>query len=242
LPRGAPRTFVERRPCFILEARGTLFAARRCITNVLQEGTMKGSIAGIVVGLSIIATGSAYAQETAPGPAKAEVTVIPGGWSFFTSKGSQPSFGNYDLGGAFAYNFTRLVGVEGEVGGSLGIKQDLQQLSGAIVREKTPNMLSYTGNVVVNLPGGSVVPYATGGVGGLTLYQREVLGILSSDTFLTGNVGGGLKWYAANGRWGIRGDYRFQTVRSKTDAPEFFGQENRYSHRVYGGVIINVVK
>ena len=73
---------------------------------------MNGSIAGIIIAASLVATGSAYAQETAPGPAKAEVTVIPGGWTFFTSQGSQPSFGNYDLGGAFAYNFTRIVGVE----------------------------------------------------------------------------------------------------------------------------------
>ena len=203
---------------------------------------MKRWIAGIVTASAIIATGSAYAQETTPGPAKAEVTVIPGGWTFFSSKGSQPSFGNYDLGGAFAYNFSRMVGVEGEVGGSLGIKQDLQQLAGGTFNEKTPNMLSYIGNVIVNLPGHSVVPYATGGVGGLTLYERQALGILSSDTFLTGNVGGGVKWYAPNGRWGLRGDYRFQGVRSKTDAPEFFGQETRYSHRVYGGLIINVIK
>jgi outer membrane protein with beta-barrel domain len=203
---------------------------------------MKRSIAGMIIGLSFVATGSAYAQETTPGPAKAEVTVIPGGWTFFPSKGSQPSFGNYDLGAAFAYNFTRVIGVEGEVGGSLGIRQDLKQVGGLTFREKTPNMLSYVGNVIVNLPGRSVVPYVTGGVGGLTLYQRELLGIFKSDTFLTGDVGGGAKWYAPSGRWGLRGDYRFQAVRSKTDAPAFFGQETRYGHRVYGGLILNLVK
>jgi len=203
---------------------------------------MRHVIAGFIIGLSIVATGSAYAQETTPGPGTAEVTIIPGGWTFFTSKGSQPSFGNYDLGGSFAYNFTRIVGVEGEVGGSLGVTQDLQQLAGGTLHEKTPNMLSYVGNVVVNLPGHSVVPYATGGVGGLTLYKRELLGIFNSDTFLTGNVGGGVKWYAPNGRWGLRGDYRFQAVRSKDNAPAFFGQETRYGHRAYGGVILNVVK
>ena len=203
---------------------------------------MKRSIAGIIIAASFVATGSAYAQETTPGPAKAEVTVIPGGWTFFTSKDSQPSFGTYDLGGSFAYNFTRMVGVEGEVGGSIGIKQDLDMLQGVTLNVKTPNMASYIGNVIVNLPGHSVVPYATGGVGGLTLFERDILGIFDSDTFLTGNVGGGVKWYAPNGRWGVRGDYRFQAVRSKDDAPEFFGQETRYSHRVYGGLIINVVK
>jgi hypothetical protein len=203
---------------------------------------MRRRIAIVIIVLSVVATGSAYAQETTPGPAKAEVTIIPGGWTFFRSKGSQPNFGSYALGGAFAYNFSRIVGVEGEVGGSLGVSQNLTMFDGSTLNEKTPNMLSYTGNVVVNLPGHSVVPYATGGVGGLTLYQREVLGIFNSDTFLTGNVGGGVKWYAPNGRWGVRGEYRFEAVRSKDDAPQFFGQETPYGHRLYGGVILNVMK
>jgi len=48
-----------------------------------------------------------------------------------------------------------------------------------------------------------------------------------------------VKWYAANNRFGIRADYRFAATRSNDDAPEFFGRETRYIHRVYGGVIIN---
>jgi hypothetical protein len=47
-----------------------------------------------------------------------------------------------------------------------------------------------------------------------------------------------VNWYA--GRWGLRGDYRFIAVQSKDDAPAFFGQETRYGHRVYGGVLLNV--
>ena len=61
-------------------------------------------------------------------------------------------------------------------------------------------------------------------------------------TFLTGNVGGDVKWYASNGRWGLRGDYRFTAVRDKDDAPSFFGRDTRYGHRVYGGLIVNVVR
>jgi len=201
-------------------------------------------IAGFVIISSMIATKSAYAQEITPGPGKAEVTIIPGGATFFTktTKGPEPKFGNYDLGGAFAYNFSQLVGVEGELGGSLGIKQNLAQFGGLTISEKTPNMLSYSGNVVVNAPGHALVPYATGGVGGLTVYNRPALGITNTDTFLTGNVGGGLKWFAENGRWGLRGDYRFQAVQSKTTAPQFFGQDTRYGHRIYGAVIINAVR
>ena len=47
-----------------------------------------------------------------------------------------------------------------------------------------------------------------------------------------------MKWQAPNGRWGLRGDYRFVSVRADRSAPAFFGQETRYGHRVYGGVII----
>ena len=171
------------------------------------------------------------------------MTIIPGGWTFFPSKGGEPQFGNYNFGGAFAYNFTRVIGVEGEVGGSIGVSQDLNMVS-SLLHAKTPNMFGYTGDVVVNLPGHSVVPYASAGVGGLTLYQRDVLAIFNSDTFLTGNVGGGVKWYAPGGRWGLRGDYRFQAVQSKDDAPEFFGQEAQCESPafIYGALIINAVK
>jgi len=86
----------------------------------------------------------------------------------------------------------------------------------------------------------SVVPYVTGGVGALTVFETADLGVNDAETFLTGNVGGGVKWYA--GRWGLRGDYRFVGVQSKDDAPAFFGQETRYGHRVYGAVILNVVR
>jgi hypothetical protein len=190
----------------------------------------------------VLTAAPAFAQEATPGPGRLEVTVIPAGGTFFTSKGSTPDFGNYTYGGALAVNFTRFVGVEGELGGSAGIKQDLA-LGGAISHLKTPNTVNYSGNVVVSLAsGGSVVPFVTGGVGGLTMFERQELGIDGNETFVTGNVGGGVKWYARNGRWGLRGDYRFVTVKSKDDAPEFFGRDTRYGHRVYIGVVVNAVR
>jgi len=77
-------------------------------------------------------------------------------------------------------------------------------------------------------------------VGGLTLFERRELVVDDGTTFLTGNVGGGIAWHA--GRWGLRGDYRFIAVQSKDDAPDFFGRENRYGHRIYGGVLLNVTR
>lgn len=184
----------------------------------------------------------AQSKESEPGPGLVEVTIIPGGGTFFTeSKDSTgPSFANYQLGGSVAVNFNRYVGVEGEVGGAIGISQTLDFSGTTLSDTKSPHLLNYNGNVIVHAARGSVVPYVTGGIGGQTLFERAALGITSSDTFLTGNVGGGVKWYA--GRWGLRGDYRFIAVQGKDDAPAFWGADTRYGHRVYGGVILNVVR
>jgi opacity protein-like surface antigen len=211
-------------------------------SEILKEAVMTRWIAVLFTGAVIVGTGRAYAQETTPGPGTLEVTVVPGGGTFFTSGNRGPSFGSYDLGAGLTYNINRIVGIEGEVGGTLGVSQDLQ-FGGLTSNQKSPNLLNYTANVVVAAPTHtSVVPYATAGIGGLTLFDRPALGIIGDETFLTGNVGGGLKWYASNGRWGLRGDYRFLAVRSNDDAPAFFGQETRYGHRVYGAVIINAIR
>jgi hypothetical protein len=203
--------------------------------------TTRIAILAVVLGL----TGShqAFAQDVVSGPGTVEVGIIPGGGTFFTegkdAKG--PSFGNYDLGGSVTVNVNRYVGVEGEVSGALGLTQSLTFNGNALDDVKTPHMLNYSGNLVVQAPTGhSVVPYVAGGIGGLSLFERAGLGISDTETFLTGNVGGGVKWYS--GRWGLRGDYRFIAVQSNDAAPEFWGNETRYGHRVYGGVILTVVR
>lgn len=197
----------------------------------------------ILAVIGAVGTGSAQAQtrESAPGPGTVEITIIPGGGTFFTeaSDTGSPSFGNYDLGGSATLNFNRFVGVEGEVSGLLGLSQSLDFVNGT-ADVKTPHFLNYSGNLVVSGGRGSVVPYATAGLGGLSLFERAEVGVSDTTTFLTGNVGGGIKWYA--GRWGLRGDYRFLGVQGTDDAPAFFGQGTRYGHRVYGGVILNVVR
>jgi len=200
---------------------------------------MKRWIAVVSVLVGVAGASPAYAQETSPGPGTVVITIIPGGATFFTegkdSKG--PGFGNYGLGAGVEVNFNRYVGIEGEVSGALGVTQDLQ-FTGVTSSLKTPNLFNYSGNLVVSAANHTpVVPYVTGGVGGLTLFERPSLDINDTGTFLTGNVGGGVKWF--KGRWGLRGDYRFIAVRSKDDAPSFFGSETRYGHRVYGGVLIN---
>jgi hypothetical protein len=182
----------------------------------------------------------AYAQEKV-GQGTLEVTAIPGGGTFFVSTDTEPSFGNYDLGGALTYKVSRLVSVEGELGGTLGVAQDLA-FGGVTSSHKTPNMFGYSGNIVVNgRTRNRTTPYLTGGLGGLTVFQRTDLDVNDTHNFLTGNVGGGIKWYA-NDRWGLRGDYRFIGVRGADDGAAFFGQEARYGNRIYGGFIVNVIQ
>lgn len=194
-----------------------------------------------VVGL-VFAAQLASAQESGASGGRAEVSAFPGGGILFTESSSATDFTNYALGGSITFNFNRFLGVEGEGGGSFGVDQRLNLRSGA-QSVKPPNTLAYNGNAIV-YPGGNnhaFVPYATGGIGGLTLFDRAAVGVRNTTTFLTGNVGGGAKYYF-NNRWGVRGDYRFFAVRSKDDAPSFFGQETRYGHRVYGGVVLNVLQ
>lgn len=204
---------------------------------------MNRSIGALIVLVSLAAATPVSAQETATGgPARVEVSIIPGGFVFFAkdTDAGRPSFGNYGLGGALGANFNRFVGIEGELAGALGVSQSLP-FGGVTADRKTPHMLNYTGNLVVHAANRSaVVPYVTGGVGGLTLFETVDLGIGQNETFLTGNVGGGVKWSA--GRWGVRADYRFIGVRSKDDAPAFFGLETRYGHRIYGAVLLNVAR
>lgn len=191
---------------------------------------------------SLVAAGPAFAQEGPAGPGKTEITFIPGGAMVFVESkdASAPTFGNYELGGSVAYNFTRFIGVEGEIGSSIGISQDLSFGYPGDVR--TPDMLTYNGNLVVSVPtGSSVVPYVTGGVGGLTLLGRADLGVNDTETLFTSNVGAGVKWYA--GVWGLRADYRFIAVPSRDEVSAFgFGTEARYGHRVYGAVVLNLAR
>jgi len=71
--------------------------------------------------------------------------------------------------------------------------------------------------------------------------ERPELSLTNRTNFLTGNVGGGVKYYL-NNRVGIRGDYRFFAVRAKDTAPSFFSRETQYGHRVYGGIVVNLLQ
>jgi hypothetical protein len=160
---------------------------------------------------------------------------------FFTqsSKDIEPNFGNYALGASLAVNVNRYIGLEAEGGGTVGVRQNLTVGSLRLTDQKTPGMWTYNGNIVFNPYGSnrSIVPYATAGMGGLTMVPSDnTIGVTARETFLTGNVGVGVKWFSTR-HIGIRGDYRLFVVKGKDTAPAFFGVENRYGHRVQAGLI-----
>jgi Outer membrane protein beta-barrel domain len=209
---------------------------------MLRRSSIRGSSTLLITAAALgLAAVPAHAQSSSAGPPRVEFTLSPGGGIFFPGKNAEPGFGNYRLGGSVTVNLTRFIGVEAEVGSSIGSSQQVDFGPTPGVERKTPNLLDYSPNFVVSIPtGSSVVPYATAGAGALTVFSREELSIDHKSTYFTGNVGGGVKWFARQGRWGLRGDYRLLAVRSRGDAPQFFGRETRYAHRVYGGVIVNL--
>src|SRR5262245_18688177 len=132
---------------------------------------MKQSMAAMVMTMAAVGVlagaSRAHAQETAPGAGTVDVTVIPGGAQFFAEgKNTRgPGFGNYGLGAGVEVNVNRYVGIEGEIGGALGVTQDLQFTNGKS-NTKTPDMLTYSGNLVVSAANHTAfVPYAAGGIG-----------------------------------------------------------------------------
>src|SRR5262245_55313348 len=143
----------------------------------------------IAILIAVVATSGAtgaFAQDAAPGPGTVVITIIPGGATFFTEASDNPqapSFGNYDLGGAVAVAFSEHLSVEGEVSGAIGLSQSMQ-VGTFTVDDKSPHLLNYSGNLVVSAPTGTaVVPYVTGGIGGLTLFERQALTIDDAQTF-----------------------------------------------------------
>lgn len=109
----------------IANSCGSRLALTRCRSDAEREGQMKGSLAPIVSALLLSAT-SAVAQDITVGPGTLELAVVPGGATYFTSTDSNPSapgFGNYTLGGVLTYNVTRVVGIEGEASGTIGMRR-----------------------------------------------------------------------------------------------------------------------
>lgn len=185
----------------------------------------------------------AAAQEVAGGAGRYELGGFPGGGLFFTGSSGdvEPGFGAYTYGASFTIHMNRWIAFEPEAGFGIGVRQTVAFGHQTLHNQPTPDSLVFTGNLLYSPLGTDrvVAPYIAGGVGAMTLLSRdqvENLGVTSNETFLTGNVGGGVKWYATR-EWGARADYRLVMVGQSDTAPTFFGQQGtRYGHRFYAGL------
>ena len=200
------------------------------------------TLLALIVGMTCV-MGTAYGQEHV-GAGRVEIGAFPGGGIFFGTgtDDTVPNFGNYALGASVTLNFNKWIGVEGEIGGGVGIRQDFTFNAATLTHQKTPNMLAYSGNLVVNPIGNDrlVVPYVVGGLGGLTLLSDSAvrnLGVIANETYLSGNIGGGVKWFATR-HIGLSGDARFIAVKNRDEAPFFGQQNNRYGVRFHGGLVL----
>src|SRR5262245_57624414 len=196
-----------------------------------------------VLAVTALSLGTAHAQEHSAGAGRVEIGLFPVGGLFFGHySGNAPNFGNYALGTALTVNINNRIGIEGEIGGGVGLHQEMTHNGVLLSNQQSPSMVAYNGNLIWNVIGSNraVSPYIAGGVGGLTLFTNTHvtnLGIVNNETYLTGNAGGGVKWYATT-HFGLRGDFRFLMVKNKDDAPFFNTTWNQYGARVYGGILL----
>jgi hypothetical protein len=201
---------------------------------------MRYLLAVTLAAVMTLGAGRTYADDTPREAGVIEVTIIPASAGFVTAKNGGPNFGNYGFGTSVVYNINSIIGVEGHLGAMIATTSDLQ-FGTLPSRTKAPNFLNYNVDAIVTaVKLGPSAIYGAVGVGGLTMFERTGLGVNSDTNFLAGNVGGGIKWYAPNSRWGLRGDYRFFMVKSNAAAPAFFGQDTRFAQSVSAGLILNM--
>ncbi len=197
----------------------------------------------------LVFSNTSHAQENGAQAGRFELLINPVGatfWTEGTDDSGEPDFGQYNVALSGTWNFHPRWAAEGEFASGIGVEQRLTfpGVGSASLGDVTPpSSLTYNGNLVFYpwTLDHAAAPYVTGGVGVLTLLERKGF-TDENQTYFTANVGGGLKYFFTP-RWGLRGDYRFFWVNSETEGPGFFGRaDDRYGHRISGGVVLNLVK
>jgi opacity protein-like surface antigen len=186
-----------------------------------MRGRIYTVVSMIITVLGLATSASAQAAPEARSIAEPNtVTVTP----FFSgSFGTSDDLGgSIGLGVGVGYDFTRNLGVEGEIGHSFDLSGDDANLDSSAT--------NYSANGIYHFDVRHVTPYATFGLGvehvGRSVKNPDTLALYPpSSTEVAFNFGGGVK-YPLNDRFILRADLRrFQS----TDlSPDFW--------RLYGGV------
>ena len=193
----------------------------------------------------------ASAQYPTPGAGKVEIGGFPMGGTFFVGgdDDTEVNFNVYSAGTNLTCYLTEHAAIEGELGISFGLAQDVLFKRATVLHVQMPNVWNYFGNVVY-FPSGTAgrrLPYyVTAGVGAVSLQSREPtkpfgydVDTVGFETFLAENIGGGVKIFRADAPdWGFRADYRYLIVNANHDVPAFFARtKSRGGHRITFGVL-----
>ena len=155
---------------------------------------MTRTLESLLAALVVCSAVPAFAQGSR-GAGQAELTIVPGGWVSFTKPDVQPepSFGEYLVGGSITFN-PGPVGIEGELLAGLRRKQNLT-FGATTVNKQSPPIFIDSVTLIVPLVGRghAISPYVTAGIGETTITRLRDPGQVDTETFFTGNGGGGVK-------------------------------------------------
>ncbi len=203
----------------------------------------------LLIAVALVAGCAVASAQEEVGAGTLEVGGFPAGGLFWVNgdDDTEMNFNNYAYGGGATWYLNPKAAIEAEGLGAIGIAQDVMWHNRWFIHNYTPNFVGASGNIVV-FPAGSrrrIASYVTGGAGMITLLGRSIklrnFGIQAGDseTFLTTNVGGGVKIFRGGDarNWGWRADYRLIMVNSKSDAFPVFAQiKRRIGHRISFGM------
>jgi OOP family OmpA-OmpF porin len=167
-----------------------------------------------------------------------ELSLFAGG--FFS--GDRFMGDNPGTGLRVTYNFTEMFGMEGSLG-FIPISS-LTIFDGFTYVRLDSRAIFYNADAVVHLYNSRVVPFAAGGVGGMTFRFSETSsnpygwwGRSRSDTFLAVNFGGGVKVFMTD-NIGLRFDVRGYRIFTDGD----LDRSDHGSDRDFGGDDINLME
>jgi opacity protein-like surface antigen len=195
----------------------------------------------LFAGATVLACGVAYGQElVGAGQVELESALLGGGAIYLPSMG--PHSMGYVLNVAATANVDRWFGIEGDFAWAMSRQQALTLYGSASANQRSPNMLFYTGNLVISPAGHhhKFVPYAELGGGAVSVLdtsQTGAFGLAADSTHLAFNVGGGVRWFPMP-HWGARGDYRYIGIDNANPPTTPGAAPIRHAQRLYGALVL----
>lgn len=165
-------------------------------------------IAAATLGVVALAASSASAENTGIG-----FSVMGGVQALNKNKATFPDhIIDVPVAAALSFDLSPVWALEGNFSWVIPVKQDIDLGGGFVRKGKSPDMLSYQGNLKANLStSSSIRPYVTAGAGAVTLLSTKkadrIPQLASDQTAFAANAGIGAE-YAISGPLALRLDLR----------------------------------